>query len=76
MRKRSNWYKKGGNEAVIFIPATKNSQLQRRYQKEIKRQGFKIKVVEKAGVAIKKLLQRSDPFKSRKCELKRGLPSV
>ena len=34
----------------------------------IKRQGFKIKVVEKAGVAIKKLLQRSDPFKSRKCE--------
>ena len=25
-------------------------------------------VVEKAGVAIKKLLQRSDPFKSRKCE--------
>ena len=24
-------------------------------------------MVEKAGVAIKKLLQRSDPFKSRKC---------
>ena len=42
--------------------------MQRRYQKEIKRQGFKIKVVEKAGVAIKKLLQRSDPFNSRKCE--------
>ena len=37
-RKRSNWYKKGGNEAVIFVPATKNSQLQKRYQKEIKRQ--------------------------------------
>ena len=55
-RKRSNWYKKGGNEAVIFVPATPNSQLQRRYQKEIKRQGFKIKVVEKSGVTIKKLL--------------------
>ena len=25
-------------------------------------------MVEKAGVAVKKLLQRSDPFKSRKCE--------
>ena len=25
-------------------------------------------MVEKAGVAIKKFLQRSDPFKSRKCE--------
>ena len=53
--KRSNWFKKGGNEAVILVPATLNSQLQRRYQKEIKRQGFKIKVVEKAGVAIKKV---------------------
>ena len=62
--KRSNWYKKSGNEAVIFLQATPKSQLQKRYQEEIKRQGFKIKVVEKAGVAIKKLLQRSDPFKS------------
>ena len=35
-RKRSNWYKKGGNEAVIFVPATPNSQLQRRHQKENK----------------------------------------
>ena len=54
--------------SVIFVQATPKSQLQRRYQEEIKRQGFKIKVVEKAGVAIKQLLQRSDPFKSRKCE--------
>ena len=47
-RKRSNWYKKGGNEVVIFVPAASPySQLQRRYQKKIKRQGFKIKVVEK-----------------------------
>ena len=60
--KRSNWYNKSGNEAVIFVQATPKSQLQRRYQEEIKRQGFKIKVVEKAGVAIKKLLQRSDAF--------------
>ena len=27
VRKRSKWYKKGGNEAVIFVPATPNSQL-------------------------------------------------
>ena len=68
VRKRSNWYKKGRNEVVVFVPSMPNSQLPRRYQKEIKKQGFKIKVVEKAGAAIKKLLQRSDPFKSRKCE--------
>ena len=27
VRKRSKWYKKGGDEAVIFVPATPNSQL-------------------------------------------------
>ena len=66
--KKNDWYKQGGKEAVIFVPATPNSQLQRKYQKEIKRQGFKIKVVEKAGIAIKRLLQRSDPCKPRQCE--------
>ena len=68
MGKKSNWYKRGGNEAVIFVPATPNSQLQKEYKKEIKRQGFQIKVVEKTGVAIKRLLQKSDPFKPRQCE--------
>ena len=62
-----SWYKRGGNEAVIFVPATPNSQLQK-YQMEIKRQGFKIKVVKKAGVPIRRLLQKSDPFKPRQCE--------
>ena len=42
--------------------------MQKKYQKEIKQQGFKIKVVEKAGIAIKRLLQKSDPFKPRQCE--------
>ena len=73
-RERSETKKKRGREATSKRKVkrggnlcTPNSQLQRRYQKEIKRQGFKIKVVEKAVVAIKKLLQRSDTFKSRKC---------
>ena len=62
--KKSSWYKRGGK----VVPATPNSQLQKMYQTEIKRQGFRIKVVEKAGVAIKRLLQKSDPFKPRQCE--------
>ena len=53
VRKKNDWYKRGGNEAVIFVQATPNSHLQRKYQKEIKRQGFKIKVVEKAGLQLK-----------------------
>ena len=64
----NDWYKRGGNEVVIFVSATLNAQLQRKYQKEIRRQGFKIKVVEKAGIAIKRLHQRSDPCKPRQCE--------
>ena len=35
---------------------------------DLKRQGFKIKVVEKARIVIKRLLQRSDPCKPRQCE--------
>ena len=65
--KKSSWYKRGGNEAVIFVPATPNSQLHKKYQTEIKRQVLKVKVVEKAGVAIKRLLQKFDPFKPRQC---------
>ena len=54
VRKKNDWYKRGGNEAVIFVPATPNSQLlQSKHQKEIKQQGFKIKVVEKAGIEIR-----------------------
>ena len=50
------------------MPATPNSQLQKKYQKEIRRQGFKIKVVEKTDIAIKRSLQKTDPFKPRQCE--------
>ncbi|XP_022810130.1 uncharacterized protein LOC111347144, partial [Stylophora pistillata] len=46
---------------------TPNSRLRKEYQTEIKQQGFNIKVVEKAGIAIKRLLQKSDPFKPRQC---------
>ncbi|CAB4002887.1 Hypothetical predicted protein [Paramuricea clavata] len=43
------------------------SQLQREYQREIRKLGFNIKVVEKAGNTLKRMLQRSDPFKLENC---------
>ncbi len=49
------------------MPPTSGSELQRRYQKEIKRQGFKIKVVEKSGATLKHMLQKSDPCRSPTC---------
>ena len=66
-RKKESWYKKEGNDAVTFVPATPGSQLQRSYQKKIKDQGFKLKVIEKMGTTLKEILQRSDPFKKKRC---------
>ena len=67
IRKKKNWYAKEGNESVIFVPATPRSKLQREYQQEIGNLGFNIKVVEKAGKTLKRMLQRSDPFKPENC---------
>ena len=67
-RKKNNWYKTRGDDAVIFIPATPKSELQRRYTREIKASGLKIKVLEQTGMSLKRLLQRSNPFKSKTCE--------
>ena len=65
--KRDDLYKRGGDEAVIFVPATPASQLQKKYQSEIRNQGYKIKVVEKTGTTLKKVLQKSNPFKQQRC---------
>ena len=67
-KKKNSWYKKGGNDSVIFVPATPRSELQKRYAKEIKAKGLNIKVFEQAGVSLKRLLQRSNPFKRKVCE--------
>ena len=57
-------WKRGGNLCTSYTEFTAIEEIPERN----KATRFKIKVGEKAGVAIKKLLQRSDPFKTRKCE--------
>ena len=52
---------------MIFIPATPRSELQRRYTEEIKASGLKNKLIERTGISLKRLLQRSNPFKSKIC---------
>lgn len=66
-KRRDNWFRKGGYETVIFVPATPGSQIKRRYMREIKATEFKIKVVEQSGTTLKAMLQKSDPFKQRRC---------
>ena len=53
--KRETWYRKGGFDSVIFVPATLRSQLRNQFMREIKdgSTGFRIKVVEQSGVTLK-----------------------
>ena len=52
---------------MIFIPATPRSELRNKFEREIKKSGFKIRVVEKAGRSLRDKLQKSDPFKNKQC---------
>ena len=70
--KKSNWYKKGGNMSVLFIPATPTSKLKKMFEEEIRQSKLGIKVVEKSGRSIKALVQRTDPFNKGKCRDKEG----
>ena len=66
-KKKKDWFKKGNKESVMFIPATPNSELRKKLQEEVDQKGFKIKVVEKSGTRLVRLLQRNDPFKKKSC---------
>ena len=65
-RKR-NWYKTGNFESVLFIPATPDSELRNKLQEEMNKKDAKIKIIEKSGTKIVRLLQRNDPFKKKIC---------
>ena len=66
-RKR-DWYKDDKNyDSVMFVQPTEKSKLKNRIQQIARRNGVKLKVVEKAGQTVKKVLQRSNPFGKRVC---------
>ena len=52
---------------MIFVPATPGGELRKRYQKLISDANVKIAVAEIPGTSLKKKLQKSDPFKEKKC---------
>jgi hypothetical protein len=66
--KRTNWSEKDGQyEAVMFVEMTKGSELKKKVQVAAKRNKIKIKVQERSGTTLKKILQRSDPFSTDGC---------
>ena len=65
----------------MFVESTPGGELRKRVEKLVKKFDLKIKVVERVGTTVKRMIQRSDPFKRVSCgrldcELcKRGMKS-
>ena len=73
--RKENWYKSRGDKkdekeymSVLFVQPTENSALKKKYEEVISQSECKVKVVERAGVSMKKKLQKSYPFREEKCE--------
>ena len=77
--KRKNWYKGGQKsekiyKSVLFVPPTPGSMLLREIQnREAELNGHsteRIKIVEKGGIKMEKMLVNKNPFKNEKCQEK------
>ena len=74
-KKSKNWYLTNGkHETVMFVNATPNEILKRKVEQSPKKRKIKVKVVERRGNTMKKMLQKSDPFRKLKCieDMQRG----
>ena len=66
--KKDSWFKKGGNESVIFVPATPKGELKKKMQGRINESDMKIKVIEKTGCTIKRVLQKTSIAEKKECQ--------
>ncbi|PFX11602.1 hypothetical protein AWC38_SpisGene24595 [Stylophora pistillata] len=55
-KRRDNWFRKGGYETVIFVPATPGSQIKRWHMRKRKATEFQIKVFEQSATTLKAML--------------------
>ena len=66
--KKKNWFKKGGKESVIFIPATPKGELKKKMQKRVNETDMNIKVIEKTGCTLKRMLQKTSIAEKKECQ--------
>ena len=67
-KKKHNWYMKDNkSETVMVVDATPKECLKKAVEKVAKLHKLKVKVVERRGRTIKNMLQKSNPFPTRKC---------
>ena len=68
-KKKMEWYTdKDKYESVMFVEETNGGILREEMQKIVRKNKLKIKIVEKAGMTVKRMIQRSNPFGVRNCE--------
>ena len=68
-RKKACWFKgKNDFKSVLFMQLTEGSALKKIYEDVISKSRCRVKVVERAGTSVKKVLQKSYPFKKAKRE--------
>ena len=67
MHKKKSWFANGKYKSVFYVDVTRNGQLAKQCQKILNKCGVPIKVIEKTGESIKKMLTKSNPFKHSGC---------
>ena len=67
IQQKKTWFSKGKYKSVFYVDVTPNSQLARECQKVLNKCNVPIKVMEKTGESIKKMLTKSNPFKDKHC---------
>ena len=76
-RKKYDWSTKGGHIAPIFVPPTPNSELASLMKEVADREaeaGVKFKIIETAGLSMRRVLQVSNPLASAGCASADCLP--
>jgi hypothetical protein len=76
-RKKYDWSNKGGHIAPIFVPPTPNSELASLLREIADREaedGVSFKIIETAGLSMKRVLQVSNPLESKGCDSPDCLP--
>ena len=64
-KRKEEWYKSkkdGEYMSVLFVQPTENSELKKMYEDIVSKSECKVKVVERAGISVKRKLQKSYPF--------------
>ena len=53
---KTMWFRRGGYQSVVFIPATPGSLIKSRFEEEIAHNRYKIRVAELSGITLKSQL--------------------